>query len=187
MEIRMNAQTQRLFQTWHGAACLALSQGCAGPPKTPIAVTSADSIVLERTMCYGTCPAYRLSVTSSGRVSFLSLNPGDSERSASDSISRGKFESLVSQAESLGFFTLPDTIANDRALCPLRATDHPTATLTVFRGARPKRVVDYHGCYAGTERSLSRVASVSRLHLLEAQIDSVAHAERWITPAPLRR
>jgi hypothetical protein len=138
-------------------------------------------------MCYGTCPAYRLSVTAGGRVSFLSLTPGDSGRAASDTISREKFESLVSQAESLGFVTLPDTIANDRVLCALRATDHPTATLTVFRGVRPKRVVDYHGCYAGLEPSLKTVATVSQLHLLEAQVDSVAHADRWITPAPLRR
>ena len=152
-----------------------------------MAGTAADSIVLERTMCFGTCPAYRLSVTAGGRVSFLSLNPGDSGLAGSDTISREKFASLVSQAESLGFFGLPDTIANDRVLCPLRATDHPTATLTVFRSADAKQVVDYHGCYAGTEPSLTRVPTVIQLHLLEARVDSVARAERWITPAPLRR
>lgn len=138
-------------------------------------------------MCYGTCPAYRLSVTAGGSVSFLSLNPGDSGRAASDTVSRVKFETLVSQAESLGFFSLPDTIANDRVLCALRATDHPTATLTVFRGVRTKRVVDYHGCYAGFEPALKTVPAVTQLHLLEARVDSVAHAERWITPASLRR
>ena len=175
------------MNAWLGAATLALSPGCGGLPRTPTAVAPADSIVLERTLCYGTCPAYRVSVTAGGRVSFLSLDPGDSARAASDTISREKFGKLVSQAESLGFFTLPDTIANDRALCPLRATDHPTATLTLFRGARAKQVVDYHGCYARSDPSLSRVPILGQLLLLEAQVDSVARSDRWIAAQPVRR
>jgi hypothetical protein len=143
--------------------------------------------VLERTVCFGSCPAYRLSLTAGGRVSFLSLNPGHSGKSAADTISREKFDNLVSRAHSIGFFTLPDTIANDQVLCPLRATDHPAATLTVFRSAHVKRVVDYHGCYTGAEPPFNRVAAVSQLHLLEAQVDSAAGAERWITPIPLPR
>jgi hypothetical protein len=46
--------------------------------------TAVDSIVPERTLCYGTCPAYRLRLAASGDVAFTSLNPGDSGRVASD-------------------------------------------------------------------------------------------------------
>ena len=160
---------------------IALSQGCAGPPRTDIAITHADSIVLERMMCYGMCPAYRLTVTAGGRVSFLSLNPGDSGRAATDTISPAKFASLVSQAESLGFFTLPDTIANDLTLCPLRATDHPSATLTLFRTAGSKHVVDYHGCVAQSDRSTTPI--ITQLRSLEEQVDSTARSDRWVKPA----
>lgn len=132
-------------------------------------------------MCYGMCPAYRLTVTAGGRVSFLSLNPGDSGRAASDTISRQKFESLVSQAESLGFFTLPDTIANDLTLCSVRATDHPSATVTLFRSAGNKHVVDYHGCIAQTDRSTLPI--MTQLRSFEAQVDSTAGSDRWVKPA----
>lgn len=137
--------------------------------------------MLERSTCFGICPAYRLSITAAGHVSFLLLNPGDSARAASDTISRETFESFVAQAESIGFFTLPDTIANDNALCPLRATDHPTAAVTVYRGAGNKHVVDYHGCVAQPDRSTTPV--ITALRALEARVDSIAGSDRWVKPA----
>src|SRR5712671_6957629 len=40
----------------------------------------ADSIVLERSACYGTCPAYRLRLSNTGEIRFESRNPGDEGR-----------------------------------------------------------------------------------------------------------
>src|ERR687888_360851 len=43
---------------------------------------AVDSIVLERTACFGTCPAYRLRISAAGAVHFTSRNFGDSGRVA---------------------------------------------------------------------------------------------------------
>ena len=143
-----------------------------------------DSIVLERTLCFGTCPAYRLSLTRNGRVSFESRNPGDSGRVGTDRIPSQSVEALHAIARELGFTTLPDTIARSRTLCPDRATDHPTATVTIFQGASWKRVVDYRGCFAASDHST--VTIVGKLRAFEAAIDSVAGSARWVRPARRR-
>ena len=142
---------------------------------------TADSIVLERTRCYGTCPAYRLSVAAAGQVAFTSRNPGDEGRSARDSTTPGAFAGLVREAREIGFFALPDTIAADRTLCPAESTDSPTATVTVFARAGTKQVVDYRGCGGGADPEARR--RVAALRALEARIDSVAGSSRWVRPA----
>ena len=140
-----------------------------------------DSIVLERTLCFGTCPAYRLRVTTRN-VSFLSRNPGES-LSASDSVATWVTDSLMAQARSSGFFVLPDNIAGS-PLCTDSATDHPTITVTVF-GAPTKRVVYYTGCYlrGGDHASAPSLIALGRF---AADIDSLTGARRWIHPAGRR-
>jgi hypothetical protein len=143
-----------------------------------------DSVVLERTRCYGTCPAYRLRLAGTGHVAFESRNPGDADRTATDSVPSASVAELLRVAEEIGFFELPDVIATDPRLCPARATDHPTASVTIYRSEGVKRVEDYHGCYAATDHSL--VPVVGRLRAFEAAIDSTAGSARWVRPVTPR-
>jgi len=144
---------------------------------------AADSIVLERTLCFGTCPAYRLRVGSDGGVHFQSRNPGDQERVATDTVDAAGFEWLLGEAQRIGFHDLPERIGEDRDLCPQTATDHPSHITTIF-GERTNRVDHYTGCYAlGAE--LRQVEALVRLRRFESAIDSVAGAARWIRPARL--
>src|ERR1700741_3638408 len=128
------------------AGCRPARSGSGGGGMPPV----PDSIALERTLCFGLCPAYRISVTAAGAVHFRSLNPGDSARVATGRTDPGGFQSLADQAERIGFDRLPDSIEDSR-FCQQRSTDHPTATVTLHRGAAAKRVVDYLGCADGPE------------------------------------
>jgi hypothetical protein len=157
---------------------------CAQSVRSDAPAATADSLVLERTLCYGTCPAYRLSLARDGQVLFQSRNPGDEARQVRDTTAAGALSILTEMADSLGFATLPDTIANSPALCPDHATDHPTATVTIFRGAANKHVVDYLGCFARFDHST--VPIVERLRMFEARIDSLAGSQRWVRPARRR-
>ncbi len=160
-------------------ACSALPK--RGTLQDPRGGATMDSIVLERTLCLGTCSAYRLRVTTRN-VSFVSRNPGESF-SASDAVAAGVADSLMAQARSSGFFALPDSIAGS-PLCPDYATDHPTITVTVF-GAPTKRVVYYTGCYllSGDHTNAPSLLALGRF---AANIDSLTGARRWIHPAGRR-
>lgn len=137
----------------------------------------ADSIVLERSVCFGFCPAYRLTLQPSGAVHFVATTHGDSVQRA-DTIAPRTFAWLASEAHHSGFYTFPQEIARDSTLCAARATDHPTATVTVFRGDSTHSVVDYAGCYMG--HNLSVAPTLAPLRRFESAIDSVAGSKRWL-------
>jgi hypothetical protein len=148
------------------------------------ASSAADSIVLERTICYGTCPAYRLRLSDGGAIRFESRNPGDEGRIAEDTAAPATLASLVSRARAIDFFDLPPEIAADPTLCQNRATDHSTVVLTIFTKTEATRVQDYLGCFETTQRGVQ--PRVVRLRSFEAEVDSVLQSSRWTQPASRR-
>lgn len=162
--------------------------GCRGTGEKVDTTSSmepaVDSIVLERTGCFGSCPAYRLGVTSTGGIHFVSLTPGDSGRVATDTTNSAAYASLVSALSPSGFFDLPKVIEGDE-LCALRATDHPTAIVTAFRREGPHTVEHYLGCHTdrGDGKRPGPHERLARLIALEDHIDSIARSSRWIAHA----
>jgi hypothetical protein len=139
---------------------------------------AVDSIVLVRGPCLGTCPAYRLSIASDGRVHFRSDVPRD-QSTATDSISSSSFTGLVREAERIGFASLPRSIRGAPDVCGYAVTDFPTVTTSVFAANRTVIVEDYLAC----QGPVGNAHIAERLHLLrgfEDAIDSVARAGRWV-------
>jgi hypothetical protein len=146
--------------------------------------SSADSIVLERSMCYGTCPAYRLRLSAAGVIRFESRNPVEQGRVAVDTMTSTTLPSLISRARSIGFLELPPEIRGDSVLCHNWATDHATVVVTVFTSGETKRVEDYHGCFETVEHRV--LPPIARLRSFELEIDSVLRSSRWVRPASRR-
>jgi len=141
-----------------------------------VQLTDADSVVLERSACFGTCPAYRLSLSRLGQVVFVSHNRQEQGRRETGSIPAQGFDRVLRVAVTAAFLELPTSYTMHSSLCPTAFTDAPTATVTVFMPRLTKQVVDYHGC--GTVPA--------DLRTLELVIDSVAGVARWVRPNRLR-
>lgn len=170
-----------------GLLCVALakSAGAQEPAKV-------DSLVMERTLCFGSCPAYRLRVARDGSVSFHSRNPGDSTK-ATDRKSPNTFAQLVTAAIDADFYGLPRRIQDDRELCAVVFTDHPSVTIRLF--ASTQTTVNYYeGCYVRSKDSASaRIFGYAAVHprleklrALASAIDSTLESSRWVRPAGLR-
>jgi hypothetical protein len=144
---------------------------------------SADSLVLERTICYGTCPAYRLLITHAGRLRFVGTHPQDSTR-VSASLPRKVADSIFRALDEARFLTFPAKIADDPSLCPDRATDHPTVLIVVYLKSGVRRVEDYHGCYLRPDHSVA--GGLAALRALEDSIDRLANTSRWVRALPNR-
>ena len=155
---------------------------CAPTAKPDAAQTAVpiDSLVLERTVCFGTCPAYRLRISSAEQVRFESQNRGDSARVFVDTAPPGTYASIVARARAIGFFDLPPEIRKDPVLCHNLATDHPTVTTTIFAGPTTNRVSDYHGCFETVEHEI--LTPIKKLRDFENEIDSTLHSSRWVRP-----
>ena len=149
----------------------AARDGAEATPDTQPGDARRDvSITLERTPCYGTCPVYRLSITGNGAVSFEGRQHVQRPGVATGHISEEQVQALVSAFEEADFFALADRYEYGEPTCSRYVTDHPSAVTTYTIGGRSKTVRHDYGC-RGAPQQLTK---------LEAQIDSVAGASRWI-------
>jgi hypothetical protein len=146
-------------------------------PSGSVNASIPDSIVLERSVCFGACPAYRLRLAANGDVLFQPQKPAGPTGNAT--ITTAAYAGLVNDFEKAGFYGYPDNIQSDSLMCGRQATDHPGAIVTTFRGTNVKRVEDYHGCH-GTDGRPDIEKRLTTLRDLEVRIDTVAGTSRWI-------
>ncbi|HEX8393678.1 MAG TPA: DUF6438 domain-containing protein [Longimicrobium sp.] len=173
----------RSARTLASAALLLLAAACQPPRPAPAAApeggaaaagsAAVDSLVLMRTRCFGTCPAYRVVLRPSGEVRFRQSWP-DSLPEHRATIAPAQFNALVAGADAAGFWALPTLMAENTGVCGMARTDSPTTVVGVYGAARTHVVEDYYGC--------TRIPGP--LRAWEARIDSVAGVSRWlVTPA----
>lgn len=161
---------------------LVLATVVAGCPPTSVSELSQpvasdarpDSIVLRRTLCFGTCPAYRLRLSRTGQIAF------DDGEVKTDSVPAAVVLALVAYARELDLRSLPEVIDHGSDHCPNYATDHPSLHVS-FYGSEPKQMRYYTGCYTSTEPHVASSA-IQRLEAFAARMDTVTGATRWIRP-----
>jgi hypothetical protein len=107
---------------------------------------------MDRTVCYGTCPAYTVTAHADGRVVFEGREHVARVGAAKWRVTPAVVAGLVAAAERAGHAGFPDDLSGPDA-CPQEATDGATTTTTVRTAAATKRVAHYSGChgFAGRE------------------------------------
>ena len=155
---------------------------CSATSRTANRTAAADSVVLERSPCFGSCPVYRLRIARDGAVDYQARMRGDSTH-ATDSGNPGTLAALVSRAREIGFYELPEDIAADKELCEFKQPilDRDGHTL---RGTRRRGCVHYHGCRLAADHP--KAPLLRSLTAFEVAIDSAAGSARWVRPAPFR-
>lgn len=148
-----------------------MALGAPGPGLDVLHRAPLDSVVLQRTTCFGWCEAYRLVIDSANVAHFVSLDSADSGRTASGAAAPYAIQKVYQLTLMVHFIGLPDTIESS-PLCGPRATDNPTVITGIYGPSIQKRVVDYKGC---------RWAP-GLLDDLENLIDSLAISLRWRRP-----
>lgn len=137
-------------------ACLVV-QRVDGTAQTGELVT----ITLERTPCFGTCPAYTVRIMSDGRVEYEGRRFVRVVGKATATIPLESVQELVRQFDRIGYFELKDKYT-------AMITDLPTTTTSIRKGARFKQIVDYYG-------------APPALKDLERRIDEAAGSVRWVS------
>ena len=151
------------------AAC----HGNLGRSAAAPAPTASDSIVLERTPCFGACPTYVLTIVGTGVTTFDGTGRLRG-RYGADTLAPAAVVALFARIDSTNVWELADYYTPDHHdECGRYATDAPSAVLTIERGTRRKRIDHYYGCSAAP----------AVLRDLEHAIDSVARTDRWTAAA----
>jgi hypothetical protein len=123
----------------------------------PIAIT------IERTICYGFCPAYKLSIKEDGTVTYSGEQHVKTTGVHTWKIDPAAVRALAKEMQDAGFFEMKDEY---RAM----VTDNPTTYTSLTIGGRTKKIQDY-------------VAGPPRLKQLENKIDEVSGVKKYIAGA----
>lgn len=126
------------------------------------------SIYLERTGCFGTCPAYLTTLRSDGTVYFCGRADVHALGWQTGRIEPKDFNALVELFRRADVFSLEDEYTAE-------VTDNPTYIVGINIGGQKKVIVDYVGDEAGMPPIVTR---------LQDAIDKAAGTERWIKPQP---
>jgi hypothetical protein len=132
-------------------------------PAPVLRPNSKVAITLRRTVCYGRCPAYSVTVSTQGIV----FN-GDAFVAATGKhtapIDSSEVRKLAQRFVDGDFYSMaPEYRAS--------VTDNPTYTLSITINGQTKRVVDYVGSSVGMPAIITD---------LENDVDELAHTDQWI-------
>jgi len=158
--------------------------GCAAHPPAPASVaqsaaapadstTDSAAVTLERTPCFGSCPVYLVTASSSGAVRFEGKSHVSHAGPAVGQIAKARLDSLLAEVQAAGYFGFEEQYVPDSPACRSDnriASDAPTAITSVTLHGHTKRIEHYHGC-PGAPQALSR---------LEERIDEVLNTAQWI-------
>src|SRR3954468_13516883 len=150
---------------------VALKIGLASADNDLTSISDADlktvSIRLERTGCFGSCPAYAVTIHGDGRIEYEGKANVKEEGAHTAQISPPAIRTLVSEFERTKFMSLPDY---SEEKCTGRVcTDFPTAITQLTVKGTSHRVTHYYGCGAAPKE----------LFQLENNIDKTAQVDQW--------
>ncbi len=138
------------------AACA--DHGAGAQARGPVEIT------LSRSVCFGVCPDYSVTITGEGEVRYAGRHFVNVVGEARATIAPAQVQALLARFDAIGFERLRDEYRAS-------VTDNPTTIVTLTRGGRTKRVVDYVGVAAGMPESV---------RALQDEIDRVAGSARWV-------
>jgi hypothetical protein len=149
---------RRLILACLGAAALSSCAPTTTASEGPVMIT------LSRTVCFGFCPAYTVTISGDGQVTYRGerfVNVTGEQRAT---VPQADVERLLRRFDEVGFDQLRDAYR-----APV--TDLPTYTITLERNGRRKSVADYGGLSAGMPQGVRD---------LQTEIDRVANTGRWV-------
>jgi Domain of unknown function (DUF6438) len=125
------------------------------------------TVRLERIGCYGTCPAYTLTIHGDGQVEYDGKGHVTEKGTREGRLEADTIKALVMEFARAKFFTLPEEYS--KADCSRYCTDMATAVTELDVRGATHRVKHYYGC-GGAPKELFE---------LESAIDKSAKVERW--------
>lgn len=140
-----------------------------GRPETKVAFPEIQDwkslkISLQRTACFGSCPAYRVEIHGDGTViydgqMFVAISGVHKAKISDDSV-----RALFSAFQKADFFWLLDNYA-----API--TDNPTQVISISFDGQNKTVKDYVGRAVGMPSVVTEI---------EKLIDTIADTKKWV-------
>jgi hypothetical protein len=132
--------------------------GCAFEPDYPSNLS--DLVIrMERTRCFGTCPAYSLTIHGDGVVIYEGIDFVEVKGKQESKLSQEQVKALVDEFYKIDFFGLEDSYTAS-------IIDLPSTTTSITIAGNTKSVYNYYG-------------APEKLIELENKIDEITNVQQW--------
>jgi len=128
-------------------------------------------IIIERGICFGTCPVYKLTITANGSVEFEGRHYVKKKGIVRATITREQLKHLIAEFEKAKFFTLQDRYVDKEDGCNDYVADTPSAKTSITIAGKTKSIDHQHGCKGPL--------NIDQLTALEDKIDEVVNSSQW--------
>ena len=125
-------------------------------------------IAFERTGCYGTCPAYKLTINGDGRVEYNGIRYVKAIGKKSGTVDEAGLRTILTAFSKANFFSVGKEVGSRECDCR-QCTDLPTAITEISVANAKHNVEHYHGCGCASKE----------LWDLEETIDRVVKVDQW--------
>jgi membrane dipeptidase len=157
---------ENVLRVWRQAEQVAKRLQSERGPSTMLGPTVASpgriEITLERTLCFGTCPNYKVTIHGDGTVAYEGRQFVRVTGTRTWKIDPAAVAALASEMQQAGYFDLQDEYI-------ATITDNPTTWTSLTVAGRTKRIKDY-------------VAGPPKLKEIEAKIDQVSGVKEYVSP-----
>lgn len=144
---------------------------------TPVEQAKNETVItLQRSVCFGSCPDYKLTVSSDGSVIFEGHKFVKVTKTIKSTINQEKIKQLVDEFEKADYFSLKDKYQTEEDGCPTVWTDNPTAITSIKLNGKSKSITHYYGCQDKQGDSIYPKG----LTELETKIDEIVGTKQWI-------
>lgn len=147
--------------------CLILMTACGAPPQ-PTPDYSTLVVTMERTPCFGSCPAYKLTIFGDRRVEYEGLNFVKVQGKQTATLTADQIKELVAEIEKANVFALEENYI-------VNATDLPSTLLAVTLDNRSKKINHYGEC--GYSQDIN--SAPQALCDLEQKMDDLVNIRQW--------
>jgi len=101
---------------------------------------------LDRTVCYGTCPSYKLTIKADGSVVFEGREFVKQKGIVKSQISQEQLRALLVEFGQNKILLFTRQVYKRGRWLRSVATDNPTTTTSILINGKSKKVQHYHGC-----------------------------------------
>lgn len=160
---------------WRTGALVAMMlvlSACGGDGRENTAVPGDFAVTLQRTVCFGTCPVYTVSVNASGLVQYDGTRCVAVYGHQESRVPQERLRALMAAFQDIDFFSLQDIYRDDEGYCVPGAFDGTVIITTLRVNGMAKTVQDWHGC--------NPQDIAARLDALERQVDDLLGTAQWV-------
>ncbi|MFD3163763.1 DUF6438 domain-containing protein [Herpetosiphon sp. NSE202] len=157
-----------------GCGSQAVSKATPQPSAVPTRIQQVPAdleITIRRSMCYGTCPVYEVTIDHTGKVVYEGKDFVKIVGQAETNISNEQLLTLINAFVERNYWDYQASYNEGPECVGGSATDNPGAATSITMNGKSKAVWHYYGCrgFAGEDG----------LFALEKLIDTTVNVKQW--------